>query len=173
MPIVPITPPFENPYPDGDWDTISDFRYETPLVLYRGIDAVRNRDGEDADYILFKDYTISYTLDGSARSITVPRGMVTDLSTVPRGLRNIVDRVGPHLEASIVHDFLYIAWQVKGRGAHRADWTFADKLMRAGLRSAKVRRSQILAIYAALRTAGWFVYRDRNDGPFFVDVDQL
>ncbi len=168
-----IHPKFDNPYPDEDWEKLEFVDYDTPLVLYRGIESVKRRRGEDADYILAKDYTVSYRLDGVQKYLTVPRGMVTDLSSVPRGLRNIVGRVGPHLEASIFHDFLYIAWQIMDRGPHKADQVFSDKLMCAALHKANVNPIQIFLICLALRTFGGFVYRGRDNKPFFVDIGPL
>ena len=73
------------------------------------IDAVQHRTGENAEFIVAADYPIRYKLDGVERRIVVPGGMLTDLSSVPTLARTIVSQVGPHLEASIVHDFLYVA----------------------------------------------------------------
>ena len=155
-----LTVTLDNPYPPLGWNDITAFTYETPLLLHRGIEAVKGREGEDADYVLFKPYTVSYSLDGGAsRRITVPKGMLTDLSSVPRLARTIVGRVGPHLEASIVHDFLYIAWQdVPGYTAKSEDKVFADKLMRAAMRAANVETQQVELIYRAVRVFGALAY---------------
>ena len=156
-------PKFENPYPDGERSQISDFHYDTPLLLYRGIESVKKSNGKDADYILFRPYTIQYRLDGDPRSITVPRGMLTDLASVPRFARGLIGRVGPHLEASIVHDFLYIAWQdLPGRGAHDRDRAFADELFSVGMKQAKVHGFKSAAIFRAVRWFGGGTYRERD-----------
>lgn len=157
-----VTPP--NPYPDGSWSRITDFGYETPLYLWRGIKAVQRRAGEDADYLVARPYVVTYRLDGATREITVPEGMVTDLSSVPAIARPIISRVGPHLEASIVHDFLYIAWQdLDGRGARAADRRFADHLFRVAMGTAKVGALRRFLIYWAVRLAGRGVYERRDD----------
>ena len=154
------TPDIENPYPDGAWSEISGFTYDTGLHLQRSIEAVQVREGDDADYILGRDYTVSFGLDDSRRAITVPQGMLTDLSSVPGIARSIIGRVGPHLEASIVHDFLYIAWQdIAGRGARKEDRKFADKLMREAMKAANVSGAKRFLIYAAVKTFGWSAYR--------------
>lgn len=168
-------PQIENPYPPGDWSEISDYKYLTPMVLRREAEAVRTRGNKnkDADYIIGDEYRISYKLDGQEREIKVPRGMLTDLSSAPRiavlaGIR----RVGPHLEASIVHDYLYIAWQYlipKGE-ARSEDRRFADELFRVGMEQAAVQSFRREAIYRAVRWFGGSIY-DSEDPNAFVDLD--
>ena len=161
-------PPIENPYPDHEWREITDFAYIDPLVLRRNAAGlVFRRDREkDADYILAENYRIRYRLDGedTDRHITAPQGMLTDLASVPKIGRGIVGKVGPHLEASIVHDFLYIAWQdVEGRGAQKKDRRFADKLMLAAMAKAKVNVFKRGVIYCAVSSfIGWWVYKEKN-----------
>ena len=166
-----ITPEFESPYPDG-WSSITDFKYDTPLVLFRGIEAVKMRGGkEDADYIVGADYKVEFLLDEEPTSITVPKGMLTDLASVPSVARSIVGRVGPHLEASIVHDFLYIAWQdLADHGARKADRRFADELFRVAMKEAKVRWMKRTLILLAVKSVGWLVYKKRNPPPRYVSV---
>lgn len=159
----PYVPEFDNPYPKREWSQITDFRYDTPLVLYRGIEAVKKADGRDADYISLRPYTIRYRLDGDQHSITVPPGMLTDLASVPRAGRWLIGRVGPHLEASIVHDFLYIAWQdIPGYGAREDDRAFADELFRVGMKQAKVSGFKKAMIYRAVRWFGGGTYKRRD-----------
>ncbi len=104
--------------------------------------------------------------------------MLTDLASVPRVARGIVGKVGPHLEASIVHDFLFIAWQLlDGRGARKEDFRFANAVMFAGLDATDLVSLGRNAIKAALNFPyfAWSTYRDRNDGPndngLFADLD--
>lgn len=168
------TPPLIDPYPAAyAGEKIENFLFVTPLVLRREIEAIdmglRQR---DADYIVASDYKVSFTLKGETRTrtITVPRGMLTDLSSVPQALQSIVSRVGPHLEASIVHDFLYVAWQDledngQPRGARDADRNFADAVMRAAMVKSQVPRDQRNLIMFALGAAGWEVYRKENPHP--------
>jgi len=158
-------PDLENPYPSSGWKKISDFQYLTPLRLCRDATSVKLRDGEDADYVVSDDYCIRFRLDGEAREITVPAGMLTDLASVPRLARWLVDRVGPHLEAAIVHDFLYIAWQdvVGGRNAREEDRRFADELMRVAMEGANVGAAMRSVIYRAVRHFGRTAYNERNE----------
>ncbi len=165
-----FVPPIVDPYPaDYNGEAIEEFEYLTPLVLRREVDAVKIRGGrDDADYIVGADYEVRFRIAGEAarRTITVPRGMLTDLSSVPRFAQGIVARVGPHLEASIVHDFLYIAWQDLPAGAARkADWNFADEVMRVAMIAAEVDLDQIVLIHASVRAFGWPAYKRANPPP--------
>ena len=49
---------------------------------------------------------------GSAysREITAPRGLYTDLASVPKMLWSFAGPIGRHLEISIIHDYLYMKW---------------------------------------------------------------
>jgi hypothetical protein len=174
MPPKTAHPKLENPYPlNYAGETIENFTYESPLVLRREIEAVKMRGGkDDADYIVGADYVVSFNFKGEVnkRKIKVPKGMLTDLSSSPRAAWAFVGPVGPHLEASIVHDFLYIAWQDLNRGARKDDWLFADNIMHAGMVEAGVDRSQIVMIYAALRGFGWPVYKKPDPLPRYIEV---
>ncbi len=169
MPETPIdwnyVPAFADPYPASyAGEPITDFVYATPLRLWRPIETVQNRRGkEDAEYFIDLDYTVTFAVGGRPASVTVPRGMLTDLASVPWFARWLVDRVGPHLEASIVHDFLYLAWQdVPGREARPADRDFADAVLIAGMKEAEVGGVAAWAIERAVRNFGWSVYSRRD-----------
>ena len=144
-----------NPYPPAPTG-IHAFRYDSALVLLRLKDAVRLRTGEDADFILARDFLVSWEDDeGTRHVLCVPAGLITDLTSVPPVWRWLVGRVGPWLEAAIVHDYLYIAWQdVPGRRAVPADRRFADDMMRAAMQAARVAPWRIALIYGALRVFG-------------------
>lgn len=169
----PIVP---DPYP-GDFDEITDFNYETRLVLARESKALENAARAKVSYIVDEDYTVSFRVDGVRRSVTVPRGMLTDLASVPAAARSIIGRVGPHLEASIVHDYLYVAWQLfDGREPRKVDYRFANEVMYAGMRKADCSWLQRTAVRVAFGAPGisWGVFKSRDDGPkgesLFVDL---
>ena len=204
-------PDLENPYPAAwlgrdecaDFEmTVVDFEYHSPLVLYRGIDSVRQRTDSDAEYVVGADYKVSFRLETADREefgdddpfddnddgvsldevdlpagrleITVPKGMLTDLTSVPSVARGIIGRVGPHLEAAIVHDFLYVAWQdVAGLEAREKDREFSDKLMRAAMLSANVDSFDRRAIYDAVSEFGRPAYFGRNRYRYVVLPDAL
>jgi len=133
------------------------------LVLLRFKDAVILRDGEDADYVVARDYSVEIDVDGTVYGITVPAGMLTDLTSVPALLRWYVGRVGPWLEAAIVHDYLYIAWQdVEGRKPLERDRAFADLVMLRAMEAAEVGWLRRTLIYAAVRVFGGGGYMRRQ-----------
>lgn len=69
-------------------------------------------------------------LDSEFGRIEVPVGMMTDLASIPRALRNLpeLDPDGPSRRAAVAHDFLYD--RSEGR-AHGKD--FADRFLRAAM----------------------------------------
>ncbi len=151
-----------NPYPD-DWEEFGDFEYLSALSLIRPVNSARDRLGEDGDYILQHDFDVVFTVDGQRRAITVPRGLITDLTSVPRIFRVFIGRVGPWLEAAILHDFLYIAWQdVPGLGARPRDRLFADRMMLLAMEAAAVGRVTRWAIYLFLRVFSGSSYASPN-----------
>ena len=164
----PYVPEFENPYPEPAGLDITRFVYCTPLHLCRCKEAVQRRQGGDADYIVSRPYTVRFRYNGVDREIAVPEGMVTDLTSVPGFARIFVGRVGPHLEAAIVHDFLYIAWQDMGeRGVRREDRRFADRLIYAAMKAAGVHFFKRWLIYIAVMIFGGIPYA-RRDGIRYV-----
>ena len=85
---------------------------------------------------------------------------------MPRPGRWAVSRVGPHLEASIVHDWLYVAWQFEGREGTARMRRFADDVFLAAMKEAEVGWFQRHLIYGAVRLGGWIPFR-RKDGRLF------
>ena len=167
------TPTFQNPYPATPPSQITGFRYVEPLHLCRCVEALQLRTGEDADYIVSRPYKVEFKLDGTVREITVPEGMLTDLASIPWFARIFIGRVGPHLEASIVHDFLYIAWQdLPGQGANSADRKFADRLLLAGMQAAEVSWWKQAIVYLAVRFFGSSAYVEENEKRYVEDVQE-
>lgn len=161
-------------YPDEPVGIVS-FGYRSDLHLTRRIEAVQGRRGEDAEYALAQRYRAWVTVKAegsgevSAHRISIPAGFLTDLSSVPRAGRWAVSRVGPHLEASIVHDWLYVAWQFEGREPTARMRRFADDVFLAAMKEANVGRFKRYLIYAAVRLGGWIAFRGTDDR-LFVDA---
>ena len=165
-------PRVPNPYPER-YDNVSGFEYVTRLVLAREPVALLDKKNRKASYIVAEPYTVTYLVDGRRHELTVPAGMLTDLASVPRAARNVVGRVGPHLEAAIVHDYLFNAWQlIDGRGTRRQDFRFANAVMFAGLKAARVAYVERKAIELGLSLpfVPWSAYRSRDD-VLFVQLD--
>jgi len=152
-------PEVHDPYPDRKWSRIRGFSYESDLHLLRlrrGLPGIRR----EAQYIVAKPYLVSFKLDdeGNRRNITVPKGMLTDLASVPRPLRWYAGRVGPHLEAAVVHDFLYVAWQDLGMLPTGSLRRFADRMMLTAMLAAGM-CSKAYTIYRAVRLGGCRAFR--------------
>ena len=160
-------------YPEK-WETISDFSYDDHLYLARASKIIASSRKRETQYLVAADYRVSFRIDGQQQrtTITVPSGMLTDLASVPRLARPLVGRVGPHLEASIVHDFLFLAWQdIPNRGARERDFEFANEVMRQAMIIAKVGGVGRTVILAAVSSfVGRRIYDEPNSGPRYVDV---
>ena len=161
-------------YPDEAVEVVG-FAYRSDLHLTRGIEAVRGRRGEDAEYALARRYRAWAMVkaegggDVSAHRISIPAGFLTDLSSVPRPGRWAVSRVGPHLEASIVHDWLYVAWQFEGRDPTARMRRFADDVLLAAMKEANVGWLKRYLIYGAVRVGGGIAFNGADDR-LFVDA---
>ena len=75
---------------------------------------------------------------GIAANMADPAGMLTDLATSRWFTKPVLGRVGPHLEAAIIHDYLSIAWQDvtarrDRRRPRRGDFEFSNAAMMAML----------------------------------------
>ena len=167
-----MTKELDPPYPGSlAWRSITGFRYECDLELTRLRDGLVNHERE-AQYIVARDYTVSFDLDGKRRSITVPRGTLTDLASVPRLFRGLVGRVGPHLEASIIHDYQYVAWQLRDLAPNEQMRCFADQLMLVAMNAAGMRRRARL-IHRTVRLFGRGAFFGRDPEPLVLSEDQL
>ena len=91
---------------------------------------------------------------GEEFPIWVPRCLLTDLASIPWFRRLFVDRVGPHLEACIIHDWLYVAWQVEEREPMETMRTFVDDVLRVAMKKAGVNRFKLWVIYKVVRSLG-------------------
>lgn len=165
------SPAVRNPYPET-WRTVSDFEFRSHLYIARAKEAIPNGGGRETQYIVSAEYTCACRVDGEPWEITVPSGMLTDLASVPRAARWLVGRVGPHLEAAIVHDYLFVAWQeIEGKAAREEDFRFANAVMLAGMRAGGVNGILRNLIFLAVST--WIArrtYDDENPQPRFVRV---
>ncbi len=152
-----------NPYPDGRVGVVM-AHLESDLVLLRTAEDLQNRDHGSDVYVLGADFTARWEADdGKGGTVTAPAGFITDLTSVRWMFRWFVSRAGPWLEAAVVHDYLYIAWQVLGdRGNRSHDRKFADDLMFASMTAAKVGHIRKWVIYLAVRAGGWYTYKNQS-----------
>ena len=154
------------PYADPS-QSITNFRYYDWLILGRAPETMK-RDDREALYVVMEDYHVTVDVGGKKHVIVVPAGMTTDLASVPKVFRNVVGRVGPHLEACIVHDYLYVAWQFQDRLPTKADWKFAKRVLYAGLKAAGCSWFTRTSIKVAMETplVSWLTFKGRNKNIF-------
>ena len=164
---MPAWNPGPDPYPDGEVKRITDFEYfdELKLVYHAEVHVEKP---PESRWQLSADFRVSMTVhpnDGDPYALTIkaPRGLVTDLASVPEALWSIVGPIGLHLEASIIHDYLYMAWtDFRSGNALVRDWNFANDVFLAGMKASKVLALHRTLIDAAVRTQiGWGVFRSK------------
>jgi len=164
--------PSASPYPAAGWKCVTGFWFKSDLCLAR----LKERDprfGPEEQYLVATDYVVHVQLDGGpVRGITVPRGTVTDLASVPPVFRWYVGRVGRHLEASIVHDWLYVAWQQCGLAPTDDMRLFSDKVMLAAMLASGMRCSAY-TIYWAIRVFGTCIFYGRNQQPHILESGNM
>lgn len=156
--------PGNNPFPDGEIDRISEFEYLDELKFVRHAQVHAKRPPQSL-WQLSADFRVRMRVhpeDGNPYKLTIkaPHGLYTDLASVPKAFWMIVGPIGPHLEVSIVHDYLYMAWTDFHPKARRSDWNFADAIFLAGLKASNVKERNL--IHAAVRLAGWPIFRTKS-----------
>lgn len=135
---------------------ITDFEYTTDLVLRR------KREGNGKLFYVDKDYSVQFKLDGVLTVVVVPAGLDTDLASIPDVVPNwIAKRIDAHIEASVVHDWLYCP---AGRRFARET---ADDIFLAGMLAAGMDDGTAKLMYAAVRMFGGIVW-DRHQVTFDV-----
>lgn len=78
-------------------------------------------------WMLLDDF--SYTKD-DGKTYTAPKGMTTDLASIPRVLWNIMPPFGKYTGAAVIHDFLY---QTQPCTKEQADHVLAEAMDLAGV----------------------------------------
>lgn len=172
--MLPDAVSFPDPFPSSPV-VIKRLVCHEPLLLVRLKHASRILTKPAASFILGADYTVTYeTADGASAQICVPRGMLTDLASVPPVFRSIVSRTGPWVEAAVLHDFLMVAWRVLDGVGSEERRCFADDVMLAGMRAAGVDPLRRRIIYSGIRAAAFALYpRQEQQQPwsaFSVDL---
>ena len=163
---MPEWEPDANPFPNGKIEKITDFSYAGELAFVRHAKVHLDKTPQSL-WQLADDFSATMTVHPKvgaayAMTITASRGLYTDLSSVPKALWFVVGPIGKHLEASILHDYLYMAWTDHRDTASRQDWNFADKMFRVGLKKSGVgwlqRSLMLIAVHSCI---GWGVFRSK------------
>lgn len=116
---------------------VTDFRYVEPLAVFRKIE------GSGKLFWVLDDYSVEFKLDGELVVYTVPAGTATDFASIPRVVQNLVQVLGPHVEAAVVHDRLCV---------DRGPWSskVAAEIFLAGMIAADVLPWRRQAMYQAV-----------------------
>lgn len=89
------------------------------------------------------------------KAVTVPRGFVTDLTSVPPEFFSLLRPEGPYAYAAVVHDYLY--WfQQRSR-------LESDEILRLVMDEFPVTTADKWAIYAGVRAGGGFAWKKNTN----------
>lgn len=90
------------------------------------------------------------------RAIVVPRGFITDLASIPRPLRGVLNVNGRSRRAGVLHDYLYCS-----QPCTRAE---ADAIFRRALAAEGINLVGRNTYYGGVRAAGWIYWHKRAAG---------
>lgn len=91
-------------------------------------------------------HKLRYRLGPNKRPIFVPRGFVTDLTSIPPAFWSLLPRDGNYVSAAIVHDYLY--WDQRCTRAQ------ADIILRNEMVEFGVDKKKVWSIYTAVNRGG-------------------
>ena len=106
--------------------------------------------GDGKSFVVYQDFAV----DIGGQKITIPKGFITDLTSVPRAFWWIFDRWGKYGFAAVVHDYLY--WQqFHNIPKDRADKIFLRLMLISGVgaRTANI-------IYQAVSKLGFKAWKE-------------
>ena len=102
---------------------------------------------------LFQDY--SYDINGYI--ITVPKGFITDLASVPRSFWTIFPPFGVYTPAAVIHDFLYSEYNATG-----INRTLSDKIFLFIMRELGVGFFKSKTMYRGVRLFGETSWKNKK-----------
>lgn len=82
-------------------------------------------------------------------TIRVPDGFDTDLASIPRALRWLIDVNGRHRKAAVLHDWIYSL-----AGSTGLDRAVCDRIFKEAMLSLGVSRWRVNLMYAGVRVGG-------------------
>jgi len=91
------------------------------------------------------------------KTIKIPKGLETDLATIPRLFWVVFPPNGVYAKAAIVHDFLYRQLS----DSYKISRKLADEIFLEGMTVLGVARWRRTAIYLAVRVGGFLFYKTR------------
>jgi hypothetical protein len=90
----------------------------------------------------------------SGEQITVPRGYITDLASIPRVFRAVFNVNGLLRAPAVLHDWLY--------SSQRYTRAQSDAIFLEAMESRGIGRAERYAVYAAVRSFGWVYWNKRK-----------
>lgn len=97
--------------------------------------------------------------DRGSLLITVPKGFVNDLASIPRVFRSLIPVDGKHRGAAVIHDYLYALKGAIPSDAHltrkACDQIFLEAMKVSGVSFIKRH-----TMYQAVRVGGWVYFRE-------------
>ena len=99
--------------------------------------------------------------------VIVPRGFVTDLASIPRPLRGLLDVTGPSRAPAVLHDYLYCFQRDAAGTPVTRRW--ADDLFRIALAGAGVSLVTRSLYWSGVRLGGWRYWGRRGRAPLNAD----
>jgi hypothetical protein len=91
--------------------------------------------------------------------ITVVKGFITDLASIPKIARSLIPQVGKHRGAAVIHDWLYSTSDHHTYSRLQCDRVFLEAMKTAGVSLWK-RHTMFLAV----RSGGWIFFNKRRKG---------
>ncbi len=136
--------------------TIRNFVYASDLILRRWAK------GDGRLFYVDQPFSVHMHVDGDPFTIIVPPGFPTDLASIPDIIPPfIVQRLGPHIEAAVVHDWIYATQDMQ-----RA---LADEIFLAGMLAAGVPAWKAHMMHRAVRLGGGAAWAGKPARPEFDD----
>jgi hypothetical protein len=119
--------------------------FKTPLQ-YEPTDTTRNGIPE---YRLLESFSFEIGGFGTETFITVPRLFVTDLASIPKGVRWMLPPDGPYAKAAVIHDYMY-----EFASAFGWERAYADLVFREGMERLEVPAPTRSIMYRSVRMFG-------------------
>ena len=114
----------------------------------------------DAPYAIFWDDQF-----GRKKVLAIPKGYITDLSSIPRGVRSIIPVIGRQNGPAVIHDYVYEPGNDRPEGEHQLrGWTKeeADTLFLLAMKSVGVGWWRRNTMYASVKYGGGNAWRTKN-----------
>ena len=94
----------------------------------------------------------TFTYRWGSKNIIIPVGFVTDFASIPRVFRWLIEKLGRHNKAAVVHDALY---QNVAPGCYNFTRKMVDQCFLAGMADLGVVKWKRTLMYWAVRLFGW------------------